>query len=265
MLSIGEFSKLSSVTTKTLRYYDEIGLLKPIGINEENGYRQYDVEQLKTMIVINKLKAYHFTLCEIAAVINNCSNDDLLLNIAKDKRHIIKDEILKNQKILQCLNKDIEGLERGLSIMSDMNNIKVEKVQTETQTVCFVRERISIKDFDKLVNGAYKKLSQENLTCTGAPMAIYYDEKFDPEDADIEFCIPVNKSTNSTREFPGSTCAMARLEGPYTGLPAVYCKLLEWIEANGYTIANAPYDLYITDPKDTKEEDYITEVYFPIK
>ena len=56
MLPIGEFSKICSVTTKTLRYYDEIGLLKPIIVNEHNGYRFYDVKQLKTILFINKLK-----------------------------------------------------------------------------------------------------------------------------------------------------------------------------------------------------------------
>lgn len=265
MLSIGEFSKLSNVTTKTLRYYDKIGLLKPIIVNNENGYRQYSVEQLKTMIVINKLKEYQFTLCEIAAVINSDSKDNLLLNIAKSKKDIIETEVRHNQNILKCLNKDIGQLERGLSFMTDINNIKVEKVQTETKTVCFVRERVSVKNFDTLVAKAYKKIADEKLTITGCPMAIYYDEKFDPDNADIEFCIPVKEETNSTRTFEGTTCAMARLEGPYTGLTAIYAKLLEWIEKNGYSITNAPYDSYVTNPDETDEENYITEVYFPIK
>ena len=43
MLSIGEFSKICQVSAKTLRYYDEIGLLRPEEINPENGYRYYRV------------------------------------------------------------------------------------------------------------------------------------------------------------------------------------------------------------------------------
>ncbi len=43
MLSIGEFSKISHLTMKTLRYYDEIGLLKPAFIDPKNGYRYYDI------------------------------------------------------------------------------------------------------------------------------------------------------------------------------------------------------------------------------
>lgn len=54
MLSIGEFSKVCGVSTKTLRYYDEIGLIHPDEINPENGYRYYSIGQLKKMLLINR-------------------------------------------------------------------------------------------------------------------------------------------------------------------------------------------------------------------
>ena len=47
MLSIGEFSKICQVSTKTLRYYAEIGLILPDEINLENGYRYYSIDQLE--------------------------------------------------------------------------------------------------------------------------------------------------------------------------------------------------------------------------
>lgn len=65
MLSIGAFSKISNVATKTLRYYDEIDLLKPAHVDGDSGYRYYDVSQLKTILLIDKLKSYQFTLEEI--------------------------------------------------------------------------------------------------------------------------------------------------------------------------------------------------------
>lgn len=59
MLSIGQFSKLSRVTTKMLRYYDEIDLLKPAYINHENGYCYYHTQQFIIILFINKLKKYN--------------------------------------------------------------------------------------------------------------------------------------------------------------------------------------------------------------
>ena len=69
MLSIGAFSKLSKVTTSTLRYYDEIGLLKSIQVNSDTGYRYYHVSQLEALLLINKLKSYDFSLEEITQII----------------------------------------------------------------------------------------------------------------------------------------------------------------------------------------------------
>ena len=71
MLSIGEFSKICGVSTKkkTLRYYDEIGLIKPDEINPENGYRFYSVNQLKKMLFINRMKSYQFSLEEIKTIV----------------------------------------------------------------------------------------------------------------------------------------------------------------------------------------------------
>ena len=70
LLSIGEFSKICRVSTKTLRYYDEIGLIKPAEINTETGYRYYSIKQLKNMLFINRLKSYYFSLDEIKEVLN---------------------------------------------------------------------------------------------------------------------------------------------------------------------------------------------------
>lgn len=71
MLSIGEFSKICKVSAKTLRYYAEIGLILPSEINPENGYRYYAIEQLKTMLLIIRLKSYNFSLEEIKQMIES--------------------------------------------------------------------------------------------------------------------------------------------------------------------------------------------------
>ncbi|MBX8938591.1 MerR family transcriptional regulator [Enterococcus gilvus] len=65
MLSISQFSRVSHITAKTLRYYDEIDLLNPEVVDADNGYRYYSSEQLVTAFKIQKLKHYEFRLAEI--------------------------------------------------------------------------------------------------------------------------------------------------------------------------------------------------------
>lgn len=63
---IGEFSRLGRVTVRTLRHYDQIGLLKPGIIDRWTGYRYYTPEQLQSLLSIVRLKELGFSLAEIA-------------------------------------------------------------------------------------------------------------------------------------------------------------------------------------------------------
>ncbi len=87
MLTIGEFSRISRVSTKTLRYYDQIGLLKPGFVSQDSGYRYYEVSQLRDMLLISRLKRYQFSLLEIAAVLATRDNGHLaeLLQAKKEE------------------------------------------------------------------------------------------------------------------------------------------------------------------------------------
>lgn len=65
MYTIGQLALILKVSTRTLRHYDDIGLLKPYCINKENGYRYYEQEQISLAKNIMKLKGYGLALEEI--------------------------------------------------------------------------------------------------------------------------------------------------------------------------------------------------------
>ena len=75
MLRIGEFSKLTGVPIRTLRYYDEIDLFKPAEIDLFTDYRYYNENQIKDLELINKLKTVGFTLEEIKTNWNHFTNE----------------------------------------------------------------------------------------------------------------------------------------------------------------------------------------------
>ena len=62
---IGEFSKITGIPVKTLRYYDEIDLFKPSEIDLFSGYRYYKEEQIESLKIILELKEAGFLLEEI--------------------------------------------------------------------------------------------------------------------------------------------------------------------------------------------------------
>ena len=70
MLKIGDFSKMVRVPVPTLRYYDQVGLLKPIEVDRFTGYRYYSASQLPRLHRILALKGLGFSLEQIGAVLD---------------------------------------------------------------------------------------------------------------------------------------------------------------------------------------------------
>ena len=88
MYKIGELSKIVDIPIKTLRYYDEVGILPPAHIDQFTGYRYYDDESILNIEMIKSLKSVNFTLQEIKEYMIN-KDDKLFLN----KQDEIKKEI----------------------------------------------------------------------------------------------------------------------------------------------------------------------------
>ena len=112
VMKIGEFADLNGVTAKLLRHYDEIGLLKPDGVDGENGYRSYNPDQSHTLNWILILKELGFALGDIR----------VLLQGPVDSHRFI-DELLMQRKIIR------DGLEEQIQkkVLIDRLILLIEK------------------------------------------------------------------------------------------------------------------------------------------
>lgn len=266
MLSIGAFSKISKVSANALRYYDEIGLIKPAMVNHDNGYRYYSTEQLRTILMISKLKSYQLSLEEISEVMQKPEDDRLLLSLIQQKRRDTYQKLHQLNAVMQRMDQDIMNLERGISIMSYLDQIEVQLKETEPKNILYIRKIMSTKDFGLYYSQLLETIEREKLTIIGAPINIFHlEEEFDPDSYDNEIAIPVKETVSGTRVLPGGLCAMVVLKGPYTELPSVYAKLQQWVGKEKYTPAGDAYEVYISDPHTTAPKDNVTEVYLPIK
>ena len=271
MLSIGEFSKICGVSQKTLRYYDEIGLIKPSEINPKSNYRYYSIDQLEKMLFISKLKSYNFSLDEIKGIINleKYQQDEYLIKLLKQKRNKMEENLKKIEYNINQIEKDISNLKNGVSIMPNLNDSDIHLVETPSQNIVSIRKILTEDDYKNgympYFSKLYEKIAKENLTLIGEPMAIYHSPDYDPLHNDTEFALAVKEYATGTHDFPGSLCAKSTLNGNYSGLTEVYAKLMKWIEENSYKIIAPPYEVYLSDPYTTDPNENITEVYFPIK
>ncbi len=218
LLSIGEFSKICEVSTKTLRYYDEIGLINPDEINPENGYRYYSIRQLKKMLFINRLKSYHFSLEEIKAILESeeDESEEKLCSALNRKRREIQEKLNAFEYTLKQMSNDILNLEKGIPIMSYLHNIEVQLVETQPMNILYIRRMMSSDDYasgyGKYFSRLYKKIATEKLTFLGTPMTIYHSSEYNPAGNDTEFAIPIEETVKGTRDLPGGLCAKSVLK-----------------------------------------------------
>ncbi|USB31676.1 MerR family transcriptional regulator [Paenibacillus sp. YPG26] len=272
MLSIGEFSKMCGVSTKTLRYYDEIGLIKPEVINPENAYRYYSVRQMKRMLFINRLKSYHFSLEEMKGLLKmeEDSFEEVIRSALHRKRLEIQDKLHAYEHTLLQMNADILSLEKGVPLMSYLNDIDVQLVDTPPMNILSIRQKISGEEYNAgygpFLGRLFKRITTDKLTMLGTPMTIYHSPEYDPSGNDTEFAIPIQEFVKGTRDLPGGLCAKSILKGTYSGLTSVFARLTEWIEQEGYVLVRSPYEVYLSDPDHiAAPDDLVTEVYFPVK
>jgi DNA-binding transcriptional MerR regulator len=264
MLTIGEFSRISRVSAKTLRYYDQIGLLKPGYVSPESGYRYYEVSQLRDMLLISRLKQYRFSLPEIAAVLARRDNG-YLSALIQSKKAELSLQISDQQRVLLQMERDIKKMERCENIMQ--SNYLVKKVEFEAKNIYSLRQKMSLKDFDEAYGRLFAGLGKRRLRPAGPCLSIYHDEEFNHECTDIEVGVVVSETSgeNIRRLDPGLCCFATHI-GPYDDFTPCYTALAEWIEREGYTISGPPIELYLKGEEDhIPTSEYVTEIYFPIK
>ena len=107
MFSIGEFSKITGLTVKTLRFYHEQGVLVPSCIDDQSGYRYYDRGKIEVAGVISRLRQLDFSLTEIAEILRNYDDDVDILHHLVQQREAIASKLARFHEVDRLLSQVI--------------------------------------------------------------------------------------------------------------------------------------------------------------
>ena len=267
MLKIGDLSKLSRVSVKTLRYYDEMGLLKPAQVDRFTGYRYYSFDQLPRLNRILALKDLGFSLEQIAPLLSEDLPAAQLRGMLRLRQIELREHV---QDELDQLARVEAGL-RQIEQEDTMSNYDVVLKTVEPQLVAGVRDTIpAYPQQGHLWNelGAY--LGQRQITPTGPCLTIYYSEE---PNIDAEVCEPVNGALPAharvqVHELPGiETMACVVHHGPFTTIGEAYTAIMKWIEANSYRCVGPVRELYLQCAVEGSQTDpnTVTEIQFPVE
>ena len=270
MIRIGDFSKLSRVPVKTLRYYDEVGLLKPVVVDVCTGYRLYEYSQLPVLNRILALKDLGFSLEEIGRLLD----DDLSV---EQMRGMLK---LREAEARQRVQQEAERLER---IEARLRQIEQESSMSKYEVVIKSADEIKVASVRDVVPtppdqgrlwrelGGY--LAMNRVRANGACFTLYYDDEFKEHDWDVEVCEQIDTAlTESRRIKVRNLPAIASLactihHGPFVTIGEAYNALGQWITDNGYRITGPCREVYLRPNENGSQTDpdTVTEIQFPVE
>lgn len=257
MITIGEFAGRCRTSRKTIRHYEQMGLILPAQVNPETGYRYYQESQIEVFLVIRRLKRYGFSLAEIKAILENRKEDNIALLERRCSQ--IQEDLQTQASILRELELYSHQYERTGSLMPNlMNQIQIKTL--ESIPVYMVRDVISMDEFDRL----YGRLFTSGVQPAGPVGAIYFDEQFDRNQADtgvFMMCDPQQANTS----IPAGQYVSLMHHGPYGQLPETYAALTTYIQDRALHITGAPFELYLNNPQEVPEDQLLTEVCFPVQ
>ena len=123
MYKIGEFAKITNLSVKTLRYYNEIGLLLPEEVDIYSGYRYYGDRNLEEIRIIKQLKEAGFTLDEIIDKWNHFSEEDF-----ENKKHELYEKQLELDKSIKNVDYLKNHVINGKIVNYEVENNKIKKL-----------------------------------------------------------------------------------------------------------------------------------------
>jgi DNA-binding transcriptional MerR regulator len=264
MFSIGEFARLGAVSVRTLRHYDEIGLLAPTEVDPATGYRSYSPKQLRQLNRIVALKELGLTLAQIRQLLDGITVAELrgmlLLRQAQ-----VEGDIRRQRRHLA----GVEALLRHIAEEDFMPADDIVVKQIPPLGVVVIADTAAgwdTRDIVAAVNRARVKFDQlgiSGLAKASGPFMIFYEQAGDQEEITVNVAQPVAEAPAELppparyRVLPAIEAAAAVRTGPAASIyPMIFQDLVGWIQAQGYQ-PDWPgrRDIWIHEVDDVSEAD----------
>lgn len=248
MLSIGEFSKATGLTVKTIRLYHEKGLLPPARVGGESGYRYYDHASVERARIVIALRSLDFSIAECREILESCEDDADAIGFLEKQREAIAEKLRRSREVLRSLDGFIRN-EKEAAMAANASSFEVEEKILGPMWIAGLRAKGRYEETGKRIGQVARAAGR---FIAGKPLNLYYDPEYKEEDADFESCFPVRKPFEakgiSVRELPGGRCASLVHKGPYSELHRSYEKIFAWINAKGLRAKVPSRELYLKGP-----------------
>ncbi|WP_159888509.1 MerR family transcriptional regulator [Paenibacillus puerhi] len=279
LYTIGQASKLCQIPIQTLRYYDQLGVVKPASVDGQNGYRYYSNRELLQIKIVQDLRSMEFSLEEILEI-TQAGDLGCTLERMKRKQEEARERIRTLTSRVHAMEKRMELMEAQLQLQQAFARGEgyVEMKFIEDRHVLSERRRgpAGMEPYTQRFVELFRRVEQLGLTPDGRIMTVYHDDWLEVTytDSDTEVCVPIAADSlsvpgaaDSLRILPGGYY----LTGSYRGISGpevckrLYSRMLAWMEEHGYRPDGLVVEQYIVDLSQMIDpEEFFIELQLPI-
>lgn len=269
LFKIGEFSKLTQVSIRMLRYYDETGLLRPAEIDKFTNYRLYSTEQISLLNKIIFLRDLGFNVSEIALALNGW-DDEFITNLLDNKRLEIEKAIKTEQDKLSKIDlakRDIQREKIAIHYNVLIKSIPSYQVFSLRRVVPdYYAEGLLWKEMSAFAE-------KNNIPISSNTFSIYHDPDYKETNVDIEICAHVHRMGKDTNGFtyrntePVAIMACTMVYGPFENIAGAYLGFASWLQEHSqYSMGGHSRQIVHRGPWNEETPDnYLTEIQVPLR
>lgn len=266
LLSIGTFSRLSQLSVRMLRYYDDHGVLHPTHVDPWTGFRSYSPDLLRQARWVRQLRDVGLGVAEIAGVIPHVDDPSALRAVLERQRARLLDDAAGIRSRIGEVDHLITALEVTMSIPVTTTTLPPRVVASVRGTIpTYAAEGML---WERLMAGFGR------AGAIPAPdaraVAVFHDDEYVEHDADVEVQLDVAAPFEPVDgvqcvEVPQTRAAVATLRGGYEGVSTATEALGAWIGSHGLRIAGPMFNVYVVGPQQAQDPaDWVTEVCLPV-
>lgn len=275
LYSIGKAAEICDVSQRTLRYYEERGLIKPDRISESR-YRYYGAQTMRTVQVIRYYVEEGFSLDEVEEILNVKSYDDFQAIFEKhmeDTKAKIRFYHQRLDSMTGWYNLIVEG-KRVLKYSDD--SVRMRYIP-ETLFFYIAEEEADFQDREREAELEIKYLSESkanghSMIDVGGAFIVWHESSEKRINSEVQkikimqTAYPNSESDHGTIRIDGFNAICTYHIGSLDNIADSYRRAIEWAEEHNFVLKHDCYEKRILDIYSTDDEsNYVTEIILPIE
>lgn len=264
-VTIGEFSRLSHLSIRALRHYHDVGVLAPAAIDDQTGYRKYDLSQVTDAHMIRRLRELDMPLDDVKAVLNSGGS--------VDRERAIAVHLERMEAQLERTRAAVTSLRE---LLGGPRPVEVDVLHVEVCDAVAIRSTVAAAEIEEWSHATFATLNEvvgtAGLAPAGPTASLFSEAFFTDEGGEVVAFLPVKAASGAGPAgcevicIPGGYFATAIHYGTYSELDRTYGALGSYVNDNLASSSGPIRERYLVGPPEhPKTSEWRTQLLWPIE